>query len=73
MAGGISTLSSMGTQDALTLLEKIALRCDRANAKEAMKAIASGFSINSKPVLKRISEFADDQNIRQIAHDMLLK
>jgi hypothetical protein len=68
----ISTLSSMGTQDALTLLEKIALRCDRANAKEAMIAIVSGYSNNSKPVLKRISELADDQNIRQIAHDMLL-
>lgn len=68
----ISTLSSMGTQDALTLLEKIALRCDRANAKEAMNAIVSGYSNNSKPVLKRISELADDQNIRQIAHDMLL-
>jgi hypothetical protein len=68
----ISTLSSMGTQDALTLLEKIALRCDRANAKEAMKAIVSGYSNNSKSVLKRISELADDQNIRQIAHDMLL-
>lgn len=67
----ISTLSSMGTQDALTLLEKIALRCDRANAKEAMKAIVSGYSNNSKPVLKRISELADDQNIRQIALDSL--
>jgi hypothetical protein len=68
----ISTLSSMGTQDALTLLEKTALQCDRAKAKEAMKAILSGYPNNSKPILKRISELADDQNIRQIAHNMLL-
>ncbi len=67
----IFILYSMRTLEALILLEKIALQCNGVKAERAIYAIVCGFSNNSKSVLNRIHESAEDQKIKQIALEML--
>jgi hypothetical protein len=69
----IFILSTIGTLEALKLLEKIAIRCDRILAKQAIHAIANGNYKNSKQILEKIFDLSNNPQIRNLAFETLKK